>query len=105
MLSRFVCSYNFITDNDFRIYGTKGQIVIHAPFWGATKATLVTESEEKTVTRGYKAGGFEFEIDEASRCIRAGLLESPVMPHRQTMASMSLMDAIRKEIGLVYPFE
>jgi predicted dehydrogenase len=105
VLSQFVCTLKNRTHNDFTIYGSKGHIVIHSPFWAATRATLVTESEEKTVTRAYKAGGFEFEIDEACRCIGAGILESPVMPHRQSLASMRLMDAIRKEIGLFYPFE
>ena len=105
ILAQFSCSYNTNLKNDFTIYGSKGRIEIHAPFWGATKATLVAEREEKTVTRAYKAGGFEFEIDEVCRCLQAGLLESPVMPHRLTLASMQLMDAIRKTIGLVYPFE
>jgi predicted dehydrogenase len=105
MISQFACTLLSETNNDFVIYGTQGRIVIHTPFWGATKATLITAREEKTVTRAIRAGGFEFEIDEVTRCIQAGLLESPVMPHRQTLASMRLMDAIRAEIGVVYPFE
>ena len=39
------------------------------------------------------------------RCIRAGLLESPGMSHADTLANMELMDSIRAEIGLKYPFE
>jgi len=50
-------------------------------------------------------GGFEFETAEAMRCIRAGLLESPGMTHATTLATMELMDKIRGEIGLKYPFE
>jgi predicted dehydrogenase len=105
IISQYACTYNAVLKNDFSIYGTKGRIEIHSPFWAALKATLVTEREEKTVTRVYKGGGFEFEIDEVCRCVQAGLLESPVMPHRLTLANMQLMDAIRKDIGLVYPFE
>jgi len=52
-----------------------------------------------------RAGGFEYQTEEAMRCIRAGLLESPGMPHAQTLANMELMDSIRAAIGLRYPFE
>jgi predicted dehydrogenase len=104
-ISQFSCTFLSRTANDFFIYGTRGRIQIHAPFWAATKASLDTGTGENTVTRELKAGGFEYQIDEVSRCLRAGLLESPVMPHRQTMASMRLMDAMRAELGVVYPFE
>jgi hypothetical protein len=39
------------------------------------------------------------------RSIRAGLLESPGMSQADTLANMELMDNIRTEIGLKYPFE
>lgn len=39
------------------------------------------------------------------KCIRAGLLESPKMTHAESLANMELMDKIRAEIGLKYPFE
>jgi hypothetical protein len=52
-----------------------------------------------------RAGGFEYQTEEAMRCIRAGLLESPGMSHADTLANMELMDKIRAEIGLKYSFE
>ncbi len=91
--------------NDFLIYGSKGMIRIHPAFWGSTKATLVTDDQELTVSRPLRAGGFEYQTEEAMRCIRAGLLESPGMSHADTLANMELMDGIRAQIGLKYPFE
>jgi predicted dehydrogenase len=91
--------------NDFWIYGSKGSIRIHPNFWGTTKATLITDGQELTVERPLRAGGFEYQAEEAMRCIRAGLLESPGMTHADTLANMELMDAIRAQIGLKYPFE
>ena len=100
-------SSNFISDdaNNFYIYGSKGHICIHGPYWGASRATLVCGGQELTVTKPLSGGGFEFETEEAMRCFRQGLLESPLMTHAQTVAKMSLMDSIRFEIGLKYPFE
>jgi len=98
---------NFITDgvNDFMIYGSTGHIRIHANYWAATQATLVTADQTVTVSRPFRGGGFEYQTEEAMRCIRAGLLESPAMSHADTLANMRLMDSIRAEIGLKYPFE
>ena len=47
----------------------------------------------------------EHAIEEAMRCMRAGLLESPTMTHAQSLANMTTMDRIRAAIGLRYTFE
>lgn len=104
-ISQFSCTFLSKTVNDFIIYGTEGRIHIHPDFWGPTKATLLTKTGEKTVEKPFRATGFEYEIEEVGRCLQAGLLESPVMPHALTLASMRLMDAIRAELGVVYPQE
>ena len=98
---------NFITDgvNDFMIYGSIGHIRIHGNYWGSTEATLVTADQSVTVSRPFRGGGFEYQTEEAMRCIHAGLLESPGMSHADTLANMELMDGIRAQIGLKYQFE
>jgi predicted dehydrogenase len=47
--------------------------------------------------------GYGNEALEAGRCVRAGLLESPLLPHAQTLAILGQMDEIRRQIGVVYP--
>lgn len=47
--------------------------------------------------------GYEYQVYECKRCIDAGLLESPMMPHEETISIMKQMDALRKEWGVVYP--
>jgi predicted dehydrogenase len=98
---------NFITDgvNEFFIYGTQGHIRIHANFWATAEATLVANGQEVTVSKPLRRNGFEYQAEEAMRCVRAGLLESPGISHTQTLANMELMDKIRAQIGLKYPFE
>ena len=100
-------SSNFLSDNvnDFYIYGSKGSIRIHANYWAATMATLSVNGQQLTLSRALRAGGFEYQTEEAMRCIRAGLLESPGMTHADTLANLELMDAIRAQVGLKYPFE
>ena len=105
IISQFNSNFLVVNTNDFFIYGTKGYIRIHPNYWGASEASLITEGQELKVSKPLAGGGFEYQAQEAMRCIRAGLLESPNMPQAETLANMELMDKIRAEIGLKYPFE
>ena len=49
--------------------------------------------------------GFEEEIIEACSCIRAGKPESDVLPLSESIAIIRLMDRVRRQIGVKYPFE
>lgn len=49
--------------------------------------------------------GYEYQVYECRRCIKEGLLESPMMPHEETLSIMKQMDALRKEWGVVYPMD
>jgi predicted dehydrogenase len=53
----------------------------------------------------FAGNGYRFELMEASRCVREGLLESKVMPLEDSLAVMRTMDALRAQWGLVYPQE
>ncbi len=105
VISQFHSSFVHDGVNDFYIYGSIGHIRIHAAYWAATQATLSANGQTTTVSRPFRGGGFEYQTEEAIRCIRAGLLESPVMSHADTLANMELMDQMRAQIGVKYPFE
>jgi len=49
--------------------------------------------------------GYGPEVAEVARCLRAGLLESPLIPHDDTIAIMELLDDARHRLGVVYPGE
>ena len=49
--------------------------------------------------------GYEYQVIEAKRCIESGLTESPMMPHKETISIMKQMDALRKEWGVLYPYD
>lgn len=104
-LSQFSCTFLSKNENEFIIYGTKGYIKIHNMFWGSKKATLFIDDNVITEERPFRATGFEYQIEEAMKCIEEGKIESPIMSHADTFANMELMDNIRKEIGLKYNFE
>ena len=90
---------------DAFIYGTKGHI--HIPnFYMADEFTVVkNDGTKKTYSFPYGDNGFEFEIEEVCKCINSNKLESKTLPHQDTINVARLMDEIRRNIGLVYPFD
>ena len=67
--------------------------------WNITKAYGSYEKPSDMVT------GYEYQVIESRRCIEAGLLESPMMPHEETVSIMRQMDGLRKEWGVRYPMD
>lgn len=49
--------------------------------------------------------GYEYQVIECRRCIEEKLLESPMMPHEETISIMKQMDDLRKEWGVIYPYD
>ncbi len=103
-LASLTCSIAVDTDNTAVIYGEKGKIVIPS-FWMAKEAYLYSEDKNEKYIDEYKEAGYMHEIEEANNCIKNKTLESNVASHNNTLELARIMDEIRKQIGLVYPFE
>ena len=61
-----------------------------------------TRTEDPLTGQGH---GYGPEIQEVERCLRTGLLESPFIPHADTIAILEILDAARAAVGVVYPSE
>ncbi|MEO9322992.1 Gfo/Idh/MocA family oxidoreductase [Nocardioides sp. C4-1] len=57
---------------------------------------------EVTATEPVVGAGYAHEIVEVNRCLRAGLRESPVVPHAQTLTIMRQMEALLASVGVRY---
>ncbi|AZZ91809.1 Gfo/Idh/MocA family oxidoreductase [Hahella sp. KA22] len=103
--SQFTCNLLSSTDNRFLIYGSKGRIEAPADFWEASTVTLTTDDGVSETFEGpLLANGFEYQVMHAMERIRAGELQSDVIPWRDTLATQTLMDAMLERLGVVYPF-
>lgn len=87
------------------VYGTKGWIDI-PDFKNPQRATLYADGKAPvTLERPFEVNGFEYEIREAMDCVRAGKLESSLITAEQSIAVMRMMDEIRRQNGMRFPFE
>ncbi|MEN9630894.1 MAG: hypothetical protein RJA10_4122 [Pseudomonadota bacterium] len=105
-VAQFACALDGAGDNALHIHGEQGRIRIPEPFWGATTAVLErTGQPPQTAHCPHDINGFEYEADEAVRCIRAGLTESPLMPLAESLKLAEWMQVIRDRLGVRYPFD
>ena len=97
------CAITTRTSQDARIFGTKG--AIHIPnFSRATSATLeVLGKEPLQIEIPFTDNGFEYQVLEVINCLRAGKLESDVMPLDESLSIIKTMDTVREQWGLKYP--
>jgi hypothetical protein len=93
--------------NRAAIVGTEARIEIDAVFYAPTTFTLIGRdgSVLERFDQRHDGRGMQHEAAEVMRCMRAGELESDVLPLDETLAIMETLDEIRRQIGLVYPNE
>jgi predicted dehydrogenase len=85
------------------ISGTRGRIELAAPAFVPPGFTLHRDGAEPEVVRTPMPGnGYQYEAAEVQRCLRAGELESPLVPHAITLEIMGLLDDIRARLGVSY---
>lgn len=106
LVSQFVCALDGSAPNQLQLLGEHASLVVEEPFWGGVRASLRRRHEPpEWLERPLAINGFEGEILEAMRCVRTGLIESPRMPHAESLAVLGWMDQIRALAGVRYPFE
>lgn len=97
----------FETDSDMvaRIQGTEGRIYIHETWHLAEGYTLVKDDDEQVFDLPTKGMGFTYEIEECHKCLQANKIESNIWSHQNSLDLISILDAVREEVGLKYPQE
>ncbi|XP_075977784.1 trans-1,2-dihydrobenzene-1,2-diol dehydrogenase-like [Anticarsia gemmatalis] len=92
--------------NKATIYGTKGRFTLEEYFHFPEKVTRADGSTKEYVQHttnlpsnfGNNAG-LAYQTVEVARCIKEGLIESPRMPHKDTLLLAKLMTDIRHQVG------
>jgi predicted dehydrogenase len=85
------------------IAGTDGAIRIPTPWYKNDRFTWQrTGQPEEFMQLEPMVNGFEYQIREVTRCLEAGLIESPFMSHAFSLTMSRTMDEIRRQIGVRY---
>jgi len=94
------------TDRQGIIYGTEGYMVVEN-INNFESIAVYGQNHEKinTYKRPKQISGYEYEVEACVKALKEGWIQCPEMPHEESMKMMELMDHIREQWGIVYPFE
>ena len=88
------------------VSGLLGRLEIDGVFYSPTSMrTILFDGTIVEYPNTYAGHGLREQAIEMARVVRAGLLESPLLPWSETVSVMKSIDQIRTQIGLKYPFE
>jgi dihydrodiol dehydrogenase / D-xylose 1-dehydrogenase (NADP) len=104
VLGRFSSAISVDTSCSATVYGTEGSIHIPSDFW-LFKELQIKNGSKHVIDTSYECNEYCFEVQEVCACLNRGDLESPNIPHSWTLNIMTLMDGLRKQMGLSYPDE
>jgi predicted dehydrogenase len=83
------------------VQGTVGTITLDGRLHRPTQLT-VHRGDQTEVIAG-EPTGYELEVAEVERALRAGETESPVVPLQDTVEILEVIDQARAQIGVRYP--
>ncbi len=89
------------------ITGTNGYMVIdnvNSP-WGIHVYDLDYQLQQEFSSPADMITGYEYQVLASREAIAKGWLESPYIPHQETLEVMKMMDAFRAEWGVKYPMD
>lgn len=84
------------------VAGTDGWISIGERVHRAPFITVHDRDGEEVLTETLIGNGYGLEIAEVARCLRAGELESPLVPLDETVGILEVLDEVRAQLGVRY---
>ena len=86
------------------ISGDKGYIIVDNI--NNPQEAVVYSANHEEISRHYcppQITGFEYQVQASIDAIRQGKIETPYMPHSETLRVMRLLDDLRYEWGIRFP--
>lgn len=90
------------TPTEAFIYGENGSIQLHTRFHHTEKMTISRNGEKEVLDIKYQGNGYSYEIEEVNKCLLNHETESAKLPLSMSIHLITLIDRVKKEIGLIY---
>lgn len=94
------------TDRNGIIYGDKGYIVV-TNINNPEKVEIFNADHQlvEELPLPKQVSGYEYQVIDCLAALKAGALECPAMSHQETLEVMQVMDHLRAQWNITYPFE
>jgi len=87
------------------ISGTKGTLFLDPQWHQAQGYSLTKDGKTEHFNLPTLGKGYTHEIEEVHLCLKEGRLQSDLWSHQNSIDLISLLDEVRKQTGIVFPFE
>lgn len=105
-IAQLFCGLDLHGKGDALLMAKGGHVTIHEPWWNPSRATIrYTDGRVVELDEPFEGGGLNYETAHFCDLIRAGQLESPLMPHRKSLQMIEMADAARAALGLKFAGE
>lgn len=85
------------------VSGNAGWLTASTPQCNPSELTITTNDGDSRVEAfGQVGSNYVYQLREVTRCVQEGLTESPTMPWADSIATMALLDDIRRQVGIRY---
>ena len=102
-MANLMCGTRAKSQHQAFIIGTEGQIHVHSPWWIPRSLSIFRpDRPEERIELPFEGNGYNYEAAEVMRCVRAGHIESPLLPLDESLDVMQTMDTLRRQWGLRY---
>jgi len=105
-IAQLFCGLDLHGKGDALLMAKGGHVTIHEPWWNPSRATIrYADAHVVELDEPFEGGGLNYETAHFCELIRAGQLESPVMPHATSLRMIAMADAARAALGLRFAGE
>jgi predicted dehydrogenase len=105
-IAQLFCGLDLHGKGDALLMAQGGHVTIHEPWWNPSRATIrYADGHVVELEAPFEGGGLNYETAHFCELIRAGQLESPVMPHNKSLQMIAMADAARAALGLKFAGE
>lgn len=96
-------SFDGVTDDPHTVVsGQDGWISLYGRTHDPLRVVIHTGGTEREITGSHLGNGYRPQIAEVERALRAGDLQSPLVPLADTVGVLRALDAARAELGVHY---
>lgn len=107
VMAALSCSVGHYIPCQARVLGDQALAEIDNFSFAPTEIRLIDKTGNliKTISCPYQGDAYELEVKHMQSCLKSGLLQSPLIPAKNTLAILGLMDQLRQQWQLSYPGE
>ncbi|MGF6656649.1 putative dehydrogenase [Paraburkholderia youngii] len=105
-IAQLFCGLDLHGKGDALLMAKGGHVTLHEPWWNPSRASIrYADGRVVELDEPFEGGGLNYETAHFCELIRAGVLESPLMPHDTSRQMIAMADAARAALGLKFAGE